>query len=367
MSGRHTGPVALCYGTRPQTIKAAVIRRELSAEGPVVALDSGQHYDYELNALLYQQLGVEPPDSFLEVGSGSHAVQTAAMLVRFEELLRSNDARAAVVIGDTNSTLAACLAAAKLRIPVVHVEAGLRASDALMAEEINRRVVDAVASLLCAPSRRSAAQLERESPAGRIIATGDVAHDVLREQLPRVPPAASLLSPGSQPHYAYVTLHRAELTEEPQRLSAIIDQLGKLPVAAVFPMHPRTRASLERAGFPAGSRGTLTITPPVGYHESLSLAREAGVVITDSGGLQREAYWLGVPCLTLRAETEWRETIELGANTLLPPEQATRELHRTCERLLHSLPAPWDRTAYGDGHAGRRIAEAVTRLISSAA
>jgi UDP-N-acetylglucosamine 2-epimerase len=329
-----------------------------------MAVDSGQHYDFELNALLYHQLGVEPPDSFLEVGSGTHAVQTAAMLVRFEELLRSSDARAAVVIGDTNSTLAACLAAAKLRIPVVHVEAGLRAADALMAEEINRRVVDSVASLLCAPGQRSAEQLQRESPAGRIVMTGDVAHDVLREQLGRTPPASSILPAGVEPPFAYVTLHRAELTETPGRLSAIIDELGRLPLPAIFPMHPRTRAALERAGLSAASRGTLTITPPVGYHESLALARAARVVITDSGGLQREAYWLGVPCLTLRAETEWLETTTLGANTLVPPDRAVSDLRPACDRLLKSRPAEWDRTVYGAGHAGRLIAEAVSTLVS---
>ena len=367
MSGRRTGLVALCYGTRPQTIKAAVVRRELQALGPVVAVDTGQHYDFELNALLYRQLGVEPPDCFLEVGSGSHASQTAAMLVRCEELLRQREARAVVVIGDTNSTLAACLAAVKLRIPVAHVEAGLRAADALMAEEINRRVVDAVASLLCAPSGLSAERLERESPAGRILVTGDVARDVLREQLDRIPPVASLLPSGVQPPYAYVTLHRAELTETPARLSAIIDELGVLPVPAVFPMHPRTRAALERGGFPTGSRGRLTITPPVGYHESLALTQGARLVITDSGGLQREAYWLGVPCLTLRAETEWHETTALGANVLVPPDTAPFELRSSCERLVGAAPTSWDRSAYGDGHAGRQIAAAVAALVQGTA
>jgi UDP-N-acetylglucosamine 2-epimerase len=272
-----------------------------------------------------------------------------------------------VVIGDTNSTLAACLAAVKLRIPVVHVEAGLRAADALMAEEINRRVVDAVSSVLCAPSRLSAERLERESPAGRILVTGDVARDVLREQLDRIPPVGSLLPPGVQPPYAYVTLHRAELTETPARLSAIIAELGALQVPAVFPMHPRTRAALERGGFPTASRGRLTITPPVGYHESLALTQGARFVITDSGGLQREAYWLGVPCLTLRAETEWQETAALGANVLLPPDAAPFELRAACERLLLAAPVPWECSAYGDGHAGRRIAAAVADLVSRTA
>src|SRR5919108_2938970 len=187
--------VALCYGTRPQVIKASVLRRRLEAAYDVLAMDTGQHYDYELNALLYQQLGVRPPDAILEVGSAGHAEQTAGILVRAEKVLQEHRPRAVVVIGDTNSTLGCALAAAKLRIPVVHVEAGLRAHDALMAEEINRRLVDAISAVLCAPSAAAEARLRLEHVPGTVAITGDIARDVLLRNVPRVEPI------GHAPHW----------------------------------------------------------------------------------------------------------------------------------------------------------------------
>ena len=186
----HT--LALCYGTRPQTIKASALRHELSTAWRVLAVDTGQHYDYAMNALLYEQLGVEAPDLFLEVGSGSHAEQTAAILIRAEAVLQEHQPLAVLVIGDTNSTLGAALAAVKLRIPVVHVEAGLRSADGLMAEEINRRAVDAVGSLLCTPSAAATRRLQTERPDARIVETGDVAYDVLQAQGTRLPEPGSI-------------------------------------------------------------------------------------------------------------------------------------------------------------------------------
>ena len=204
-----TRPIALCYGTRPQVIKASVLRRAFPPAGPVVAVDTGQHYDYELNQLLYEQLGVAAPDRSLEVGSGPHGEQTAAILLRAEALFREIDPGIAIVIGDTNSTLGCALAAAKMRIPVVHVEAGLRARDALMAEEINRRAVDAVASLLCTPSAAATVRMRAEHADAVIVETGDVARDVLAGQLGALPDVSHLAPRGAR--YAFATLHRAEL------------------------------------------------------------------------------------------------------------------------------------------------------------
>lgn len=355
--------IAVCYGTRPQVIKASILRREFAGLGKVVAVDTGQHYDFSLNALLYQQLGVQPPDSFLEVGSGGHASQTAAVLIRSEELLKKVVPSLVVVIGDTNSTLGAALAAAKLRIPVLHVEAGLRATDVHMAEEINRRVVDAVSDVLCAPSERAMARLKRERVDGDIVNTGDVARDVLRAHVERVPPSGEVTGLGQGVPYAYCTLHRAELTDRPDALREVLRALGRLPIPVVFPVHPRTRAVL--GGLPGEGFGpSLRAIPPVGYLESLSLAKDASIVVTDSGGVQREAYWLGVPCVTVRPETEWGETVEVGANELVAPERAAALTDVVTAGLRKGSGLNWNRDIYGDGAAAKKIVEAARAAVS---
>ena len=357
--------IALCYGTRPQVIKASVLRRTLARVGSVLAVDTGQHYDYELNALLYAQLGVEPADVLLEVGSAGHAEQTASVLVRAERVLLDRAPGVVVVIGDTNSTVGCALAAAKLRIPVVHVEAGLRAADALMAEELNRRLVDAIAQVLCTPSARATGRVRAERCDAVIAQTGDVARDVLLGVEPRLPAPAEAVAAASRP-YAYATLHRAELTAQPERLGRVLDALAGLDLSVVLPLHPRTRAALESHAPLTRWSGRLTLLPPVGYLESLALARGAELVVTDSGGVQREAYWLGVPCVTLRAETEWVETVELGANLLLPPDVAATGLAEAADRhrARAGSTAPWDRDAYGTGDAAERVARAVAGLLA---
>jgi len=353
--------VALCYGTRPQIIKASRIRRALEGLAPVLAIDTGQHYDYELNELLYRQLEVADPDLCLEVGSGSHAEQTAAILARAAAIFEERRPRAVVVIGDTNSTLGAALAAAKLRIPVVHVEAGLRAADGGMAEEINRRAVDAVAALLCTPSASATARLQRERPDAVIVETGDVARDVLMRHAGSLPDVRGLLPAGGR--YAFATLHRAELTDAPGLLARALEALAALPLPVVLALHPRTRAALaaQRLTLPAGP--TFSAIPAVGYLESLALAAGAQAVITDSGGLQREAYWLGTPCITLRTETEWSETVAAGANRLVPPD-APERLGMALSAAL-AAPRGWGRDAYGDGSAAGRIAAAVAELAGT--
>jgi len=349
-----SAPIALFFGTRPQVIKASVLREALSKEGPVLAVDSGQHYDYEMHQVHYDQLGVLPPDAFLGVGAGSHASQTAALLTACETWLEAHPVRLAVVIGDTNTTMACALAAAKRRIPVAHVEAGLRSSDALMAEEINRRVVDAVAQWLFAPCARVAAVLRREHPEATVGETGDVAYDVLCRALPLTSTAQSI--PGYDPdwggQFVYCTLHRAELVDDPARLQLVMDGLAHSALPVLLVAHPRTAAVLDGAGVRLNAN--VRRSGPVGYLESLALVQRATVVVTDSGGLQREAYWLGRPCITVRGETEWTETVERGANRLVPPEAASRladEIAATAASV-----AAWDRRAYGDGHAAGRIA-----------
>jgi UDP-GlcNAc3NAcA epimerase len=343
------GAVALFFGTRPQVIKASALRDALSGVTSVVAIDTGQHYDYALHKVHYEQLDIAPPDEYLGVGSASHAEQTAAILVAAEAWILANQPRLAVVIGDTNSTLACALAAAKARVPVAHVEAGLRAGDALMAEEINRRCVDVLSAQLFAPSRRAEEALRREDVPGEVHRVGDVAYDVLRRALDRLPAAPAIPKAG----FIYVTLHRAELVDEPELLCRVLDSLGTLRQPVVFAAHPRTSGAVKRAG--CKPPPNVEIRPPVGYLESLTLLRGARAVVTDSGGIQREAYWLGIPCITMRAETEWVETVECGANRLVEPAD--------CDLLYHAVRAAieagtrgWDKDAYGDGTAADRIA-----------
>ena len=355
--------VALCYGTRPQVIKASVLRRRLEAGYDVLAMDTGQHYDYELNALLYEQLGVRAPDAILEVGSAGHAEQTAAILVRAETVLREFRPRAVVVIGDTNSTLGCALAAAKLRLPVVHVEAGLRSDDVLMPEEINRRVVDAIAHVLCTPSARATRRCQAERQDAAVVQTGDVAYDALLAQADRLP--APPVPNGADGPFCYATVHRAELTDRPEVLRSVLAALASLDRPVLLALHPRTRAALQEAGIEPRFGKGLTVVPPVGYLESLALARSAEMVFTDSGGLQREAYWLGTPCVTLRRETEWLETIEEGANITIDPAGAAAELARaiTEHRRRWTDGARWSRSAYGAGDAAGRIVASLEPLV----
>ena len=360
----HRTQIALCYGTRPQVIKASVLRSRLEARYSVLAVDTGQHYDYELNALLYEQLGVRAPDAILEVGSAGHAEQTAAVLVRAEKVLQEHRPQVVVVIGDTNSTLGCTLAATKLRIPVVHVEAGLRAEDALMPEEINRRVVDAISHVLCTPSTRATRRVESERLDAVIAQTGDVAYDALLAQADRLP-APPLPGGGSGAPFCFATVHRAELTDRPAVLRGVLEALAALDRPVLLALHPRTRAALQAAGIEPRFGPGLTVVPPVGYLESLALARAAEMVFTDSGGLQREAYWMGTPCVTLRRETEWIETVEEGANIPIDPAGGLAEISRAIaeHRRRWTGGGRWTRTAYGAGDAAQRIVAALEPLV----
>jgi len=352
--------LVLCYGTRPQVIKASVLLDALRRLGPVVAVDTGQHYDFELNALLYHQLGVPRPDHFLEVGSAPPADQTAAVLSRCATVLRAARPAAVVVIGDTTSTLGCALAASKEGLPLVHVEAGLRSSEPGLPEEVNRRVVDVIAQLLCAPSERAAARLREEHSPGAVVMTGDVARDVLLRHLALAPPPA----PGAP--FVLATAHRAALTASPEALAALVAGLGGLGVPVRMPLHPRTREALARFGLLAAVPPSVELRPPMGYLETIAAVRDAAAVVTDSGGLQREAYWLGTACVTIRGETEWTETVACGGNALVPALEAPARLaDAVADQRRRAREAPWSPEAYGDGRAAERIAAAIGRLVGA--
>lgn len=361
----NRGPtIAVGYGTRPQVIKAARLLPALAERYSTFAIDTGQHYDYELNALLYEQLGVPSPDVLLGVGSASRDEQLSRIETACMEALRRVQARAMVVIGDTNSTLGCARAAALLKIPVVHVEAGLRSHVPGMAEEMNRVEVDRMGALLCAPSQAAMRSLHAEGLGARSRLTGDVARDVLafaqERGLPDVP-SHWPIEPGSS--YLFATLHRAELTDDPRLLGAVIDTLATLTMPVVLALHPRTRERLP-AMKDVARHGALHFTRPLGYLDSLVAIRQASGVVTDSGGVQREAYWLGVPCLTLRQETEWTETVALGANRLVEPHRAPADLANAVDRMLVS-PTRWDRNEYGTGEAAAGIVSGIGHVVAN--
>jgi UDP-GlcNAc3NAcA epimerase len=340
-------------GARPQFVKAAAVSRAIARHDDLVELlvHTGQHYDDELSAAFFADLDLPEPVVNLGVGSGPHGRQTGAMLERLEAVLIEQQPDAVLVYGDTNSTLAGALAAAKLGLPVAHVEAGLRSGRREMAEEVNRVVTDHLSRLLFAPSERAVANLAAEGIVDGVHLVGDVMLDVLRWTMARTGPG----SLGPRSPYALATVHRAETTDDPVRLAAVLDGLGRVVAAGlpvILPLHPRTRAALD--GWEP--RPGLTVVAPLRHGELLRTAGGAAVVLTDSGGLQKEAYWLGVPCVTLRDETEWTETVDAGWNVLAGVDPA---------RILAAVdnkPPPGGRPAlYGDGHA----AEAVVRELAA--
>ncbi|HET8673724.1 MAG TPA: UDP-N-acetylglucosamine 2-epimerase (non-hydrolyzing) [Thermoleophilaceae bacterium] len=348
--------IATIVGNRPQFVKAAAVSRQLRRAHEELLIHTGQHYDEELSRIFFEELSVPSPDRELGVGSGSGPEQTARILDGLEPVLRDWRPDLALVYGDTNSTLAGALGAAQLGIPVAHVEAGMRSGDWAMPEELNRVLTDHASELLCCSTEAAVANLRREGAHGRIELVGDVMADVslafaaLAEERSR-----ALEQHGVEPgRYLLVTAHRAGNVDDPERLLRLVELLESLPERAVFPLHPRTRARLaaaellERLERAAG----LCITPPLGYLDFLVLAKHARAILTDSGGVQKEAYLLGTPCVTLRDTTEWVETVELGWNVLVDLDRDA-----ALAALEREPPAGERPELYGGGRAAERICD----------
>ncbi len=351
--------VCSVVGARPQFIKAAMVSRALAEAGiEEVLIHTGQHYDVNMDRVFFEELGLPMPRVHLGVGSGTHAEQTGRMMIRLEAAL--HEMRPApdwvLVYGDTNSTLAGALVAAKLKLPLAHVEAGLRSFNRAMPEEINRVVADHLSQLLFAPTPTAVENLRREGITQGVYLTGDVMEEAVRcyaDLARRRVPLASLTThaPGS---YYVATVHRAENTDDPVRLQNIFEGLGRLKLPVILPLHPRTRARLDGSiQVPAN----IERWEPVGYLAMLTLVQHARAVLTDSGGLQKEAVWLGVPCITLRDETEWVETLEGGWNQLVgaDPDRIAAAVHRRPEG-----PSTFCR----DQSASRRIAELLQQVAA---
>ncbi len=342
--------VVTVVGARPQFIKAAAFSRELRGQHQEVLVHTGQHYDPELSDVFFRELELPRPNHHLGVGSGSHGWQTGRMLARLESVLVDERPQWVVVFGDTNSTLAGALAAAKLGIRLAHVEAGLRSFDRSMPEEVNRIVADHTSDVLFCPTQTAVDHLGREGLAERAHLTGDIMYDSLLQHLPLVESRSGIvdrlgLAPGA---YAVVTVHRAANTEDPAALGGVLDGLAHLDGPVVFPMHPRARLAFASADLETPPQ--VRVIEPVGYLEMLALERLARVVLTDSGGIQKEAYLLGVPCVTLREETEWPETLVDGWNVL-----AGTDAGRIAEAAVRAQPTGERPQVFGDGRAARRM------------
>jgi UDP-GlcNAc3NAcA epimerase len=304
-------------GARPQFIKAAVLSREIRKEHTEVLIHTGQHYDENMSQVFFDELDIPAPNYFLGIGSGSHGAQTGAMLAGIEEVLLKEQPDCVLVYGDTNSTLAGALAAVKLHIKVAHVEAGLRSFNRRMPEEINRVLTDHVADLLLCPTQTAVDNLAAEGITAGVHLVGDVMYDGLLWAVERGKRTSTILADlGLSPkNYALVTVHRAENTDDPERLGGILDALNQIEETIVWPVHPRAHKKLEELNWQPAEH--IRLIEPVGYVDMATLEAQARVILTDSGGMQKEAYWLGVPCITLRDETEWVETVEAGANEIV--------------------------------------------------
>jgi UDP-GlcNAc3NAcA epimerase len=303
-------------GARPQFIKAAPVVKALAASHDVVQVHTGQHYDDNMSGVFFRELEIPEPDVHLGVGSDSHARQTAAMLERLEPVMIERNPDCVLIYGDTNSTLAAAIVAAKLVIPIAHVEAGLRSFNRTMPEEQNRVAADHLSRLLFCPTDTAVRNLAAEGVTVGVHQVGDVMEEALVAAAERARTSSSVLHRLGlrERDYMLATVHRAENTDDAGRLRGILDAINAIGDRVVFPMHPRTRRAVERAGWTPAS--TVLIIDPVGYLDMIRLESAALAVLTDSGGVQKEAFWLGVPCVTVRDETEWPETLAGGRNVL---------------------------------------------------
>jgi UDP-GlcNAc3NAcA epimerase len=358
--------VLTVLGARPQVIKASVVTHAIARCGVLdeIVLHTGQHFDANMSAIFFEEFDLAPPGYQLDISGGTHGAMTAKMLVRIEEVLLDEQPAAVLVYGDTNSTLAGALAAVKLRIPIAHVEAGLRSFNMDMPEEVNRIVTDRISDWLYTPTAVAETHLLHEGiPAERIVPVGDVMYDVARHFGAQIGPEGRILERlGLGPNeYVLATIHRAESTDHPEVLRAIVDALGQtvdnMPV--VWPMHPRTRRALNAAGDFDETLAKIHIIEPTGYLDMVQLEKYASVIATDSGGVQKEAFFHETPCVTIRTETEWVELVEAGWNRLASPSD-TASIVNAIAGAIGSRGE--DIRPYGDGDAADRI---VTHLAKT--
>jgi UDP-N-acetylglucosamine 2-epimerase len=346
-------------GARPQFIKAVLVSKQLRKKHTEVLVHTGQHYDRELSDIFFDELDIPEPDYNLGIGSDSHAVQTGKMMMAIEEVLLKEKPSWVLVYGDTNSTLAGALAAVKIHIPVAHVEAGPRMFDKNIPEEVNRVLTDHVSSLLFAPTQTAVDNLRKEGITEGVRLTGDIMLDSflyfssVAERKSKILSELGLKRKG----YLLATVHRAGNTDDKQNLKSIVDAFLSVDDRIVFPIHPRTEKYLKQYGLYDRLKyaPNMTVIDPVGYLDSIMLTSNAGKILTDSGGLQKEAYFARVPCITLDETTGWVETVEDGWNTLV-----TSNRKKIIAAIKHFQPRGKQRNVFGDGKAAERIVGAIS-------
>ncbi|MFC7213284.1 non-hydrolyzing UDP-N-acetylglucosamine 2-epimerase [Saliphagus sp. GCM10025334] len=352
--------VCTVVGARPQFVKAAVVSPAVRERGEETLIHTGQHYDEELSDVFFDELEIPTPDYNLGVGSGTHGAQTAEMITGIERILERVSPDVLLLYGDTNSTLAGAIVGSKADVTVAHVEGGLRSYNREMPEEVNRVVTDHTTDLTFAPSERAEDNLAAEGVTGGVHVTGDVMYDVLLQAIDRARERSTALEtldlePGS---FVLATVHRASNTDDRDVLESIVDGLASAPYPVVFPAHPRTVSRLESFGLWERTTDELEVIDPVGYLDFIRLVEAAERVATDSGGVQKEAFFLETPCVTLRRETEWVETVACGWNELVGPSRPRIERALERDRSHDSRPEP-----YGDGNAAERIADLLETAV----
>ncbi|MGG3804415.1 non-hydrolyzing UDP-N-acetylglucosamine 2-epimerase [Metabacillus fastidiosus] len=326
--------IVTVLGARPQFIKAGPVSREIRKDHEEIIIHTGQHYDANMSDIFFTELNIPKPDYHLNVGSGSHGVQTANMLIQIEEILLKETPDYVLVYGDTNSTLAGSLAASKLHIPIVHVEAGLRSFNKKMPEEVNRILTDHVSSFLFCPSDTSVNNLKDENITKHVYNVGDVMYDAVRYNQDIADKSTILTDIGvASKDYYLITVHRAENTEDRERIENILAAFSQIEGTKVWPIHPRTKNKLLSYGIDLDKIPGLKVIEPIGYLDMLCLEKNAKKILTDSGGVQKEAYFVQTPCVTLRDETEWVETLKDNANVLVGAntEKILEAVQLTCD------------------------------------
>ena len=347
-------------GARPQFIKAGPLSKELRKYFQELLVHTGQHYDYGMSEIFFEELGIPEPDYNLGIGGGTHGKMTGEMLAAIEEVLLKEKPDAVLIYGDTNSTLAGSLAAVKLHIPVAHVEAGLRSYNRRMPEEINRILSDQVSKWLFVPSKVAQANLMKEGVIDGVYIVGDIMYDAVLLNSKKASDNSKILEQLKiqKNEYFLSTIHRAENTDIKERLAVILEIFSSLEKNIILPLHPRTKNKIKDYGF--NFPQNVTVADPLGYLDMLQLMQNAGAILTDSGGIQKEAYYLNVPCITLRDESEWVETVEVGWNIIVGADkekfnQAFQNLNKVRERDHPFL--------YGDGKTAEKIVEVLKETL----
>jgi len=353
-------------GARPQFIKAAMVSHHLKKVGAVkeILIHTGQHYDENMSSIFFEELEMSAPDHHLEIGSLSHGAQTGRMLEAIEKVLLETAPQGVLIYGDTNSTLAGALAASKLHIPIFHVEAGLRSFNMKMPEEINRIVSDGLSQLLFAPTKIAIQHLLNEGISEKKIhEVGDVMYDIALHYGEKARKNSQRLDDLNltSKKYLLATIHRAENTDNIERLKIIFDAFIKLSkeIPVVLPLHPRTRGILKKNGLFERVEAHLNLIEPLGFLEMMLLEIHAKLIVTDSGGVQKEAFFHGVPCVTLRDETEWVELVELGWNHLIPPVDSSSIVSGVLDLLVSSPQGETGCYPYGRGDSSKKIVDII--------